>query len=242
MIILENIVNTLQLKLGNVDNKYKSVLEETVLNIWSQIASLYKWPFLESPDSYPFDLVIDQVLYKMNKVEVGRMLYLANSDAVPLYTFIEKLIFNDLLVGMTNNVNTNFSSLENSIGPSIFTTEGKLGDKHQIRLYGAPKVVSTVYLHYNELGTKNNLSKCPDSAYNALVHGTMSILAAPTEYQTTQKQLRWKALTFKEDELFQFWLGKMVGAELPPVSANPVYTVRNHIGNQLSDIDNIDNY
>lgn len=230
MVSIDTLIKIVQLKIHNVDPNYENVIKETILMIWGLIVEYHPWWFMESPTPYKFTTASGTQLYKLNKQIIGKMLYIADVNGLPLWDYREKRYFNKLMAGI--------ETIENS-NPRIFTNEGIVQRKIQIRVYPVPNSSVDAYLHYNEVGNAQNINKLSYVGIKTLLHGVFSLIAPPQEYKTIGEQLRWKALTYKEDDMFKNWLGKMIASQQPHINTDPQFQIDPDLADAIQEANTI---
>jgi hypothetical protein len=190
------VIQMIQLQIGNSDANYKPAIEYALEEIWALVAKYRDWWFLAGGTPLSIPLVANQSRYTIEKAEVGRMRFLADVNGTPVAKYLDQDEYEKEKTDQTDLSGED---------PSVFTIVGSSEGNPVIEVSPTPGSSTTLYLHYREAGTLANLTALPIGWGKVLIHGAKSMLARPEKIPHDL----WQAITFKEDQMFQYWLKEM---------------------------------
>ena len=227
MTSLDTLADIIAAKIGNTEAATRKGIKSAILMAWDFVAEYRSWPFLESPDSYKLAITAGDTIYTLKKIEIGRVLYITDSDGMPQWSFKTREQFVRLL--------RERAEIETD-DPLYVTIKGVREGNTVIELYPIPSADETTYVHFTEKGAEGNLEKMPFGWSKVIVHLAMSMIGPPSEFQHAQGQLRWKALTKDEHALAMATLAEMIGHFKPLGDPEPEFRLDTHVADGMEEI------
>jgi hypothetical protein len=203
--VLDGLVGAIQLAAKDATPEFKPIIEATVEWAWGKIADESDWWFLRQAKPLTVAIPSGKREVTLTNKDVGRLLFMSDENEVQNADYLDWPEFNHYARDtMRENANGN---------PTLFTVKGMVEGKKQLLFDRAPGEAFTCYLHYNEIGSLDNIERVPTSGIPTILHLAKSMLVPPEKTAAD----RWVAFAYKEYEMYEKTLAAWRGQSQPVV-------------------------
>jgi len=201
---IDHIIQAVQARAQNIGVPYAAHIKSAVLSAWAYVADQAEWWFLRSGTPITVTIAADADLFTVEfSNRIGRPLHIANEYDRRMMTFKRRADWQRLRAKLSDDSTTVSSLVFTDAG--IVTVDGT--PRRQFRVFPKSADTQTLYLHYQEAGTEDNLAYAPAHFELLLVHGALSLVAPPEKIGGEKvSPERWAAIAYHEEQLFQKYL------------------------------------